>query len=159
MNSSSSGAPREKGGGNANRRRSNARRLAMQALYQHQIGDDHWKALRAQFHEDPEFHRVDPEYFDELLEQCVEREDEFEAILAPNFDRPADQIDPVERAILLIGCFELKERLDIPYRVVINEGVELAKRFGAEEGHRYVNAILDRTAADLRKVEVAARRQ
>ncbi|MBW3567581.1 MAG: hypothetical protein KY410_06430 [Proteobacteria bacterium] len=67
-------------------------------------------------------------------------------------------MDPVERAILLIGCYELKDRLDVPYRVVINEGVELAKRFGAEDGHRYVNAILDRTAAELRKVEVASRR-
>lgn len=144
--------------GNANRRRSSARRLAMQALYQHQLSDDHWTSLREQFHADPEFTRVDPEYFNELLEQCVEREDEFFAVLTPNFDRPADQIDPVERAILLIGCYELKDRLDVPYRVVINEGVELAKRFGAEDGHRYVNAILDRTAAELRKVEVASRR-
>jgi N utilization substance protein B len=143
---------------NANRQRSNARRLAMQAIYQHQLGDDHWKSLRAQFHEDPEFGRVDPEYFDELLENCVEREDEFAALLQPHFDRPADQIDPVERAILLIGCYELKERLDIPYRVVINEGVELAKRFGAEDGHRYVNAILDRAAGELRKLEISARR-
>ncbi|HEX7046884.1 MAG TPA: transcription antitermination factor NusB [Gammaproteobacteria bacterium] len=148
-----------KGSGNANRRRSNARRLAMQALYQHQISDDHWKLLRAQFHENPEFGRVDPEYFDELLEHCVEREDEFFAVLAPNFDRPMEQIDPVERAILLIGCYELTERPDIPYRVVINEGVELAKRFGAAEGHRYVNAILDRTASELRKVEMSARRR
>lgn len=143
---------------NVNRARSNARRLAMQALYQHQIGDDHWKTLRAQFHQDTEFNRVDPEYFDELLEHCVEREQEFSELLQPHFDRPADQIDPVERAILLIGCYELKERLDIPYRVVINEGVEIAKRFGASDAHRYVNAILDRTAGELRKVEVAARR-
>lgn len=157
MNENSQTSSR-KSDGNANRRRSHARRLAMQAIYQHLIGDDHWKALRAQFHEDPEFGRVDPEYFDELLEQCVARKDEFFAVLAPNFDRPADQIDPVERAILLIGCYELKERLDIPYRVVINEGVELAKRFGAEDGHRYVNAILDRSAAELRKLEVSARR-
>ena len=144
--------------GNANRRRSSARRLAMQALYQHQLSDDPWTSLREQFHADPEFTRVDPEFFDELLEHCVLREDEFFAILAPNFDRPADQIDPVERAILLIGCYELKDRLDVPYRVVINEGVELAKKFGAEDGHRYVNAILDRTAAELRKVEIASRR-
>lgn len=151
--------PRARRNGNANRRRSLARRLAMQALYQHQVGDDaHWKTLRAQFHENPEFERVDPEYFDELLQQCVERGDELAAILAPNFDRPADQVDPVERAILLIGCYELKERLDIPYRVVINEAVELAKRFGAEDGHRYVNAILDRSAAQLRSVEISARR-
>lgn len=143
--------------GNANRLRSNSRRLAMQAIYQHQIGDDHWLSLRAQFHDDPEFGRVDAEYFDELLENCVEREDEFDAILRPHFDRPADQVDPVERAILLIGCYELKDRLDIPYRVVLNEGVELAKRFGAEDGHRYVNAVLDRTAMELRKVEIAAR--
>lgn len=157
MNESiANGSP--KGSGNANRRRSNARRLAMQALYQQQLNGDHWKSLRAQFHDDPEFNRVDPQYFDELLERCVEREAEFFALLAPNFDRPADQVDPVERAILLIGCYELKERLDIPYRVVINEGVELAKRFGAEDGHRYVNAILDRTAAQLRKLEVSARR-
>lgn len=145
--------------GNANRRRSNARRLAMQALYQHQIGDDHWKTLRAQFHEDPEFRRVDPEYFDELLEQCVERDDELLDMLKPHFDRPVDQIDPVERAILLIGGYELKERLDIPYRVVINEGVEMAKRFGAEDGHRYVNAILDRAAAELRQLEVSSQRR
>lgn len=143
--------------GNANRLRSSSRRLAMQAIYQHQIGDDHWLSLRAQFHDDPEFGRVDAEYFDELLENCVEREDEFDAILRPHFDRPADQVDPVERAILLIGCYELKDRLDIPYRVVLNEGVELAKRFGAEDGHRYVNAVLDRTAMELRKVEIAAR--
>ena len=152
------GGASEKGQGNANRRRSNTRRLVMQALYQHQIGDDHWTALREQFHDNPEFHRVDPEYFDEVLEHCVEREEELWAMLAPNLDRPGEQIDPVERAILLIGCFELKERLDIPYRVVINEGVELARKFGAEEGHRYVNAILDRTASELRRVEVSARR-
>ena len=144
---------------NPNRDRSNARRLAMQAIYQHLLGDDNWKALRVQFHEDPEFARVDPEYFDELLQNGVERKEELLAMLAPHFDRPAEQIDPVELAILLIGGFELRGRLDIPYRVVINEGVELAKRFGAADGHRYVNAILDRAAAELRTLETASRRR
>lgn len=131
----------------------------MQALYQHELGGDDWLALRAQFHEDPEFARVDPDYFNELLQQCVERADELTGLLKPHFDRPVEQIDPVERAILLIGCYELKERPDVPYRVVINEGVELARRFGAEEGHRYVNAILDRAAADLRMLEFSAQRR
>lgn len=144
---------------NPNRERSNARRLAMQAIYQHLIGGDNWKALRLQYHEDPEFGRVDPEYFDELLRHCVERREELQLLLAPHFDRPAEQIDPVELAILLIGGYELKERIDVPYRVVINEGVELAKRFGAADGHRYVNAILDRAAGELRTLETASRRR
>lgn len=78
--------------------------------------------------------------------------------LSSSLDRPLDQLDPVEKAILLVGVYELRDRLEVPFRVVINEGVELAKRFGGTEGHKYVNAVLDRAAAELRAPEYRARR-
>ena len=82
---------------------------------------------------------------------------DLQALFQPHLDRPAEQVDPIERGILLIGTFELKERVDVPYRVVLNEAVELAKDFGAEDGHKYINAVLDKTAAGLRQAERAAR--
>jgi N utilization substance protein B len=99
---------------------------------------------------------VESGYFSELLHGIPAMLTELDALTAPLLDRPIDQLDPIERVILRIGSFELKQRIDIPYRVVINESVELAKLFGAEQGHKYVNGILDKLSQSLRAVEVKA---
>ncbi len=134
--------------------RTRSRELAVQALYQRQIAGHELSELRSQFREQKAYERVDHEYFGELLSGTVENEDELSTLIDSVIDRPRDQLDPVESAILMIGLFELKERIDIPYRVVINEGVNLAKRFGAVESHKYINGCLDRAAQDLRSVEI-----
>ena len=141
------------------RRRGFARRLAMQAIYQWQISRDRWQDIRQQFHEKEDFHKADADYFDELLGAGAESHDELLRSLAPYVDRPLDQLDPVERAILVIGSHELQNRPELPYRVILNEAVELAKRFGASEGHKYVNAILDKAAAHFRYHETEAARR
>jgi N utilization substance protein B len=135
------------------RARSIARKLAMQALYQWQLTQQSAAEIKQQFLESEESAGVDREHFEELLGKTIAQHDQLEAALAPFLDRPLDQLDPVETAILLIGMYELRERLDIPYRVVINEAVDLCKRFGATEAHKYVNAVLDRAARELRTAE------
>jgi len=104
------------------------------------------------------FKGVDASYFKELVLSVPPLAPELDQLLAELADRPVEQIDPVERAILLIGLYELRKRIDIPYRVVINEAVELAKFYGGEDGHRYVNAILDRASQSLRELERRSRR-
>jgi N utilization substance protein B len=135
------------------RARSIARKLAMQALYQwqltHQAADD----IQRQFLESEESAGVDREHFEELVTSCIEQNDAITATLAPFVDRPLEQLDPVESAILMIGMFELQHRLDVPYRVVINEAVDLCKRFGATDAHKYINAVLDRAAREIRAAE------
>jgi len=130
--------------------RSRARALLLQALYQQQLTGHDFVELREQFHSRPEYGRVDRAYFDELLESILADANLLEQRIASYADRPVEQLDPVERSALLIGVYEMAERRDIPYRVVINEAVDLVKRFGAVDGHKYVNAILDRGAAELR---------
>ncbi len=105
------------------------------------------------------FSGADPRYFKELVLNIPPLAGELEEVLAAFSDRPIVQLDPVERSILLVGTYELRERLDIPYRVVINEAVELAKFYGAEDGHRFVNAMLDKVSGELRKVERLARQK
>jgi N utilization substance protein B len=138
------------------RARSLARRLAMQALYQWQMTGQSYPELRNQFATDEGYAEVDPDYFQELLEGVVEGAGELDAMLAEWLDRPVAQLDPVEHAVLLIGVQELRQHLEVPYRVVLNEGVELAKKFGATEGHKFINAVLDRAARSLRAAEQAA---
>ena len=134
-------------------RRARARELLVQALYQMQItGHDHRELLK-QFRERPEYVRVERAFFDEVLAGVCERQAELEAEIARHADRPVEQLDPVERGILLLGFFELIARDDVPYRVVINEAVNLSKRFGAADGHKFVNALLDRAAPGLRPAE------
>jgi len=128
----------------------------MQALYQWQLTGQSMAELRNQFSAQDDFGDADEEYFGELLGGVIEAAGELEGTLATLIDRPVDQLDPVERAVLLIGLYELQRRVDVPYRVVINEGVELAKRFGATEGHKFVNAVLDRAARSYRATEQAA---
>ena len=135
------------------RARSVARRLAMQAIYQSQLNAQPWQDLHRQFLANEDMPRADSEYFRELVEQVCGSRELLDADLAALVDRPPKDLDPVEHAILLIGLYELKARNDIPFKVVINEGVGLARRFGATDGHKYVNAVLDRAAAQLRAVE------
>ncbi len=128
----------------------------VQALYQKQIAGHSCAELIAQFHEDKSYQRVDREFFDELFPSICRSQDELEQKIDGLIDRPLEQLDPIELAILLIGVHELETRIDIPYRVVINEGVNLAKRFGATDGHKYINACLDVAAASLRATEINA---
>jgi len=136
--------------------RTPARRLAVQALYQWQLAGQEIADIVAQFGEDPHANAEQQAYFAELLRGVLGHLDELDAQLAPLLERPLAQVDPVERAILRVGAYELAHRPEVPYRVVINEGVELAKRFGAEQGHRFVNGVLDRLARALRAVELQA---
>ena len=135
------------------RGRSIARKLAMQALYQWQLTQQPAAEIKKQFLESDDSAGVDREHFEELVGSCIARYEQLSAALQPFLDRPLDQLDPVETAILLIGMFELQHRVDVPYRVVINEAVDLCKRFGATDAHKYINAVLDRAARDLRTAE------
>jgi N utilization substance protein B len=139
-------------------RRSNSRRLAMQALYQLQLNPQPWQDIHLQFTKDEEFGAADADYFRELLKESAEAQAELEAVLAGVSQIPPHQLDPVERAILLLSMYELRTKVDVPYRVVINEGIELAKRYGATDGHKFVNGVLDRAARTLRPHEQGARR-
>lgn len=139
------------------RARSRARRLALQGLYQWQLGGGEAGAVIAQLRQSREAKDTDLEYFDELLRHSITEHVELSAACEPHLDRPAEQLDPVERGILLLGTYELKARLDVPYRVVLNEAVELAKNFGGEDSHKYINAVLDRAAAQYRAPEKHAR--
>ena len=143
----------------AGRARSLSRRLAMQALYQWQMTGQTFSELRHQFATEEEYADVDPDYFVALLQGVLEDAPALDARLGELIDRPVAQLDPVEHAVLLLGVHELQHRLDVPYRVVINENVELAKKFGATEGHKFINAVLDRAARALRADEQAAARQ
>ena len=135
------------------RARSIARKLAMQALYQWQLTDQQAGEIIGQFLESEDSAGVDREHFEELVRSCIGQNEAITAALTPFIDRPLEQLDPVESAILMIGMYELRERLDIPYRVVINEAVDLCRRFGATDAHKYVNAVLDRAARELRAAE------
>lgn len=136
--------------------RTRARELLLQALYQQQIAGHDSDELLQQFREQTAYQRVDQQFFDDTLAAILATRSALEIVLVPLLDRPIAQLDPVEKAILYIGVFELLEKNDVPYRVVINEGVNLAKRFGALDGHKYINACLDKAARDLRSDEVQA---
>jgi N utilization substance protein B len=138
--------------------RSRSRSLAIQALYQWQLAGQDVSAIINHFMLEQDGKKFDGDYFSELVRGVPARIDELDAALAPCVDRALESVDPVERAILRLGAYELIEHPEIPYRVVINEAVELAKIFGAEQGHRYVNGVLDRAARALRPLETAARR-
>ena len=135
--------------------RTRARELLLQALYQKQIAGHDYGELLAQFREQVAFDRVDQEFFEELLQAICNSQDALEKSIDKLIDRPLEQLDPVECGILLIGVYELESRIDIPYRVVINEGVNLAKRFGALDGHKYINACLDTGAQSIRATEIS----
>lgn len=139
--------------------RSLARERAMQALYQWQMTGESPTEIEKQFLEEQEMKGVDKKFFAELLREIPANLDELDAHGGEVLDRPIAQVDPVEQAILRIGIYELQQRIDIPYRVVINEMVELAKQFGAEQSHKFINGTLDKLAKRLRSVEVNARKR
>ena len=138
--------------------RHKARRAAVQALYQWQLTQQPPGEIEDHFILDHEMDDVDLEYFHHLVCEIPMHKHELDDHLIPHLDRELAEVDPVERAILRLGAFEFEFHPEIPYKVVLNEAVELAKTFGAEHGHKYVNAILDKVAAQLRPHEVGAER-
>lgn len=137
--------------------RSRARRAAMQALYEWVISGNDLIDIERQFLITQDMSKVDVDYFHTLLFGIPKSLDVVDEEIAPAVDRPLEQLDPVELVLLRIGVYEFLKHPDVPYRVVINEAVELAKRFGAEDGHKYVNGVLDKLAAKLRSPEVRTR--
>ena len=136
--------------------RTRARELMVQALYQKQIAGHTTAELVAQYREDPAYERVDQAFFDEAFPAISNTQAELEKKIDAIIDRPLEQLDPIELSILLVGVYELESRIDVPYKVVINEGINLARRFGAVDSHKYVNACLDAAAQLLRELEVLA---
>ena len=138
---------------NARRR---SRELVLQGLYQRQLSGNAADDVRADLVASKGYERADRAYFDELWQGVTRDQEALLGVIEPRLARKPSELSPIERAILVIAAWELASRLDIPYRVVINEAVELAKGFGATDGHRFVNGVLDKVAADLRAAEIAA---
>ncbi len=137
--------------------RRKARHYAMQALYQWQMTSAPLNQIEAEFHTDNDMSKVDVAYFSELVHEVpkhlTELEDSFRPFLQ---DRSCDELDPITRALLRLAMYEFKYRIDVPYKVVINEAVSLAKKFGATDSHKFINGVLDHAAAEVRRVEVSA---
>jgi len=139
--------------------RSRARRLAMQGLYEWQMSGNAPQEILASYRQQHDLKNIDEEYFKVLLLGVPAQLQEIDAALSPHLSRALEEVDPIELAILRLATYEFNYRLDIPYRVVINEAVELAKTFGAEGGHKFVNGILDKVAARIRTAEASQRPQ
>ncbi|MBE9395876.1 transcription antitermination factor NusB [Pontibacterium sp. N1Y112] len=137
--------------------RRSARSFALQALYQWQLAGQPVNEIDAQFRVDNDMRNTDVRLFSELLIGVASRKSELDERYKPFLDRELSELDPVELTVLRIGAYELMHRLEVPYRVAINESVELAKVFGATESHRYVNGILDKLAQRVRMAEVKAK--
>ncbi len=139
--------------------RRKSREVALQGLYAWLVSGDDAGVIDAHAREQDSYSGCDLAHYDALLHGCIRDAAELDVALARHVDRPTRSLSPVEHGVLLIGAYELKNCIDVPYKVVINEAVELAKSFGGTDGHKYVNGVLDKTAADLRPVEVDAYRQ
>jgi N utilization substance protein B len=138
--------------------RSRARGFAVQALYQHLVGGNDADAIDAFTRDLAGFDKSDTAHFDALLRGCIGQAGALDALIAPLLDRKLAEISPIERSIMWIGAYELQHCLDVPWRVVLNECIELAKEFGGTDGHKYVNGVLNGLAPTLRAAEVAADR-
>lgn len=136
--------------------RSRAREFAVQALYQVLVGKNDAASIDAFTRDLAGFNKADSAHFDALLHGCAEQAQDMDALIMPLLDRPITEISPVEHGVMWIGAYELKHCLDVPWRVVLNECVELAKEFGGTDGHKYVNGVLNGLARQLREAEVAA---
>lgn len=134
--------------------RHRARRRALQALYQWQLNHGSAASIVAQFEEEQDMSIADGEYFRELVQGVIRELDTLDAELSPLLDRALEHVDQIERATLRLATFELKHRIDVPCKVVLNEAVELAKDFGATGGQAYVNGVLDKLARKLRAAEM-----
>ncbi len=137
-------------------KRRKARHYALQGLYQWHMAAAPTRDIEAEVRTDYDFSVVDLEYFQALLHGVAAAAEELDALFEPLLDRKLSELDPIERALLRMGTFELRERIDVPYRVVINEAVALARKFGAADSYKYINGVLDRAARQLRKVETGA---
>ncbi len=135
------------------RARSLARRLTVQALYQLQLNPRPWQDTHQEYAADPEAARVDRDYFRALLMAIAPSRDALDADLTRFSEIPPAELDPIEHAVLWLGFYELQSVPELPYRIVLAESVQLAKQFGATDGHKYVNAVLDRAARELRPLE------
>ena len=138
--------------------RRRAREFALQGLYQWRLSGNDEAAIEAHLREAEEFNKVDRAFFTGLLRGVLIQESELQAQLQAFLDRPFGELSPVEASVLLAGAYELTNYPETPYRVIINEAIELAKGFGGTDGHKYVNGVLDKLAAKLRPVEVEAKR-
>jgi N utilization substance protein B len=134
--------------------RHRAREFALQGLYQWLLNNEDAGAIDGHIRQAHGFDKADAEHFDVLLHGAIRQAPTLRSGLSPLIDRPIDQLSPVEHAALLIGAYELSHHLEIPYKVVINEAVELTKSFGGIDGHKYVNGVLDKFAAQVRAAEV-----
>lgn len=135
--------------------RGKARRLAMQAIYQWQMTGDNIDDIARQHVESNDMQAIDGEYFLELLKGVAGSISQLDPLLEKHMQRTVESVDPVERAIIRLACYEFINRLDVPYRVVLNEAVMLAKKFCADNSHTFINGVLDKVAHDIRRVEVA----
>lgn len=132
--------------------RRKARRLAIQAIYSWQLSNNSISDIEAEFLTDNDVSKVDVEYFRDLIRGVAAQTSTLDSALSPFTDRPFADLDQIERAVLRVAAFELKVRLDVPYKVVMNEAIELAKAFGADDSHRFVNGVLDKAVDSLRPV-------
>ena len=142
----------------AKSQRRRSRELALQGLYEWLLAGTEVATIDAHMREYEGFEKCDSLHFDALLHGCVAEAAELDAALARHVDRKTTELSPVEHGVLLIGVYELKHCIDIPYKVAINEAVELAKAYGGTDGHKYVNGVLDKAASDFRSLEVLAMR-
>ena len=145
------GKPGAKSGARSARRRS--REFAMQGLYQWLLSGESGGAIQAHIESSPGFERADRDHFEALLHGVIREAEEIDRLILPFLDREVAHLSPVERATMMIGCYELLRHQEIPYRVVINEAVELAKSFGGTDGYKYVNGVLDKLAGTIRPAE------
>lgn len=138
--------------------RTRAREFALQALYQHLVGKNDTSAIDVFTRDLAGFNKADAAHYDALLHGCVAEAAELDRLIVPLLDRKMEEISPIEHAVMWIGTYEFRHCPDVPWRVVLNECIELAKEFGGTDGHKYVNAVLNGLAPQLRAVEVAADR-
>lgn len=139
--------------------RRRAREVALQGLYEWRLSGADAGVVDAHMREQDDFNKCDAAHFDALLHGCIREAATLDTVLGKHLDRRTSELSPVEHGVLLIGAYELKHCLDVPYKVAINEAVELAKSFGGTDGHKYVNGVLDKAAIDLRPDEVQAARR
>ena len=156
MNVAAGATPKSRGGKPSNPRR-RAREFVVQGLYQHFVGQQDEAAIEAQAEGVAGFDKADGELYRSLLRESLAEEAMLRDLVTPYIDRTWEEVSPIERSILLLGACELRLHLETPYRVIINEAIELAKTFGGTDGHKFVNGVLDKLAPTLRTAEIPAR--
>jgi len=134
--------------------RSNARKKALQALYQWHMSGNDLTEIEAQFHEEQNMEKVDVDYFHSLVHEVPTQINLLDELISRYSDRALDELDPIEQSILRLSAYEIKNRIDIPYKIIISEGITLAKMFGSDKSHAFVNSVLDKLSKELRKVEI-----